>query len=141
MNMNSLNRFLVAQERVYDIALREIRGGKKRSHWMWFIFPQLRGLGESQRSFVYGIADINEAREYLSHPILGQRLTEITEALLLIEGKSAEDIFGIIDEQKLQSSMTLFAVAKGDGSVFHTVLDRYFDGITDEATLEILGIV
>ena len=138
MDLNSLNRFLTAQEHAYDIALAEIRRGRKRTHWIWYIFPQLRSLGKSERSYFYGIADIEEAKAYLDHPILGSRLIEISETLLHIQGKSAQDIFGGIDSMKLHSSMTLFAVVGGDGSVFYKVIDRYFDGKMDENTLKIL---
>lgn len=138
MDFNSLNRFLTAQEHAYDIALAEIRRGRKRTHWMWYIFPQLRSLGKSERSYFYGIADIEEAKAYFDHPVLGSRLIEISETLLHIQGKSAQDIFGGIDSMKLHSSMTLFAVVGGDGSVFYKVIDRYFDGKMDENTLKIL---
>ena len=138
MDLNSLIRFLTAQEHAYDIALAEIRRGRKRTHWIWYIFPQLRSLGKSERSYFYGIADIEEAKAYLDHPILGSRLIEISETLLHIQGKSAQDIFGGIDSMKLHSSMTLFAVVGGDGSVFYKVIDRYFDGKMDENTLKIL---
>lgn len=138
MDFNSLNRFLTAQEYAYDIALAEIRRGRKRTHWMWYIFPQLRSLGKSERSYFYGIADIEEAKAYFDHPILGSRLIEFSETLLYIQGKSAQDIFGGIDSMKLHSSMTLFAVVGGDGSVFYKVIDRYFDGKMDENTLKIL---
>ena len=138
MDFNSLNRFLTAQEYAYDIALAEIRRGRKRTHWIWYIFPQLRSLGKSERSYFYGIADIEEAKAYFDHTVLGSRLIEISETLLHIQGKSAQDIFGGIDSMKLHSSMTLFAVVGGDGSVFYKVIDRYFDGKMDENTLKIL---
>jgi uncharacterized protein (DUF1810 family) len=137
-NINSLDRFLSAQEQTYEIALKEIEQGHKRSHWMWYVFPQLRGFGMSHRSHFYGIIDQSEAGEYLAHPILGDRLVRICEALLLIEDKTAEDIFGDIDALKLKSSMTLFAIACGEKSVFHRVLDKYFNGEMDERSLEII---
>ena len=140
MDINSLDRFLAAQEHVYDIAFMEIRRGKKRSHWMWYIFPQLRGLGRSQMSFIFGIADLEEAKKYLAHPMLGGRLIEITNALLSLDGKSAEEIFGEIDSQKLHSSMTLFAATSDENSVFQNVIDMYFNGEQDTKTLEILKL-
>lgn len=139
MDFNSLSRFLTAQEYAYDIALTEIHRARKRTHWMWYIFPQLRSLGKSERSYFYGIADIEEAKAYLDHPILGSRLIEISETLLHIQGISAQDIFGDIDSMKLHSSMTLFAVVGGDDSIFHKVIDKYFDGKMDENTLKILN--
>ena len=114
MNINSLERFLEAQEHKYDIALKEIRAGKKRTHWMWYIFPQVRGLGHSNMSYFYGISGYEEAQEYYRHPVLGPRLREITGVLLTHKGKSAEQIFGPIDAVKLRSSMTLFHSATGD---------------------------
>ena len=140
MDINSLDRFLDAQERVYDIAFMEIRRGKKRSHWMWFIFPQLRGLGRSQMSIIYGIADLDEAKKYLSHPILGSRLIEITRALLSVNGKTAKEICGEIDSQKLRSSMTLFAVASEENTIFADAINKYFNGEPDSQTLQILNI-
>ena len=140
MDINSLDRFLTAQEHVFDLALGEIRRGHKRSHWMWYIFPQLRSLGKSQRSFVYGIADLDEAKRYLAHPILGCRLTEISNILLSVRGKSSVEILGEIDSQKLHSSMTLFAAISDEGSVFHKVIDMYFDGEYDSKTMEILKL-
>ena len=140
MDINSLDRFIEAQEHVYDIALREVMQGQKRSHWMWFIFPQLRSLGRSNRAYFYGIADLGEAKAYLDHPILSERLIRICEALLLVEDKSAVEIFGDIDAMKLHSSMTLFAIASGGDSVFQKVIDAYFNGIRDENTLKILQI-
>lgn len=139
MNINSLDRFLEAQEMVYEYALRQVGQGRKRTHWMWFIFPQLRSLGRSQTAYVYGIADLNEAKSYLGHPILGERLIRICESLLLIEDKTAVEIFGEVDAMKLHSSMTLFSVASGDDrSVFHAVLERFFSGEPDLLTIEFL---
>lgn len=131
---NSLERFLNAQERVYEVALKELKDGKKESHWMWYIFPQLRGLGMSEKSFIYGIVSISEAKEYLAHPILGARLIECCEAVFVHRGKSAEEIFGYIDAKKLCSCMTLFAYISKEGSVFHRVLEQFFNGSCDEKT-------
>ena len=139
MNINSLERFVAAQEHSYETALSEIKRGKKTSHWMWYIFPQIRGLGMSSMAYTYGISGLDEAREYLAHPILSKRLTEITEALLVHKDKSAYSIFGDIDEMKLRSSMTLFFLASEEGSVFERVLDTFFDGEKDYATLRLLG--
>ena len=109
MDINSLDRFLEAQERMYPVALKEIQNGEKESHWMWYIFPQLRGLGRSQMAYSYGINGIEEAKAYLAHPVLSARLIEICEALLEHKGEDIEDILGDIDAMKLRSSMTLFA--------------------------------
>ncbi len=134
-----LHRFTEAQEGVYAQALSEIRGGLKVSHWMWYIFPQIEGLGFSTMSKRYAIRSLAEARAYLEHPVLGPRLRECAEAALQVEGRSARDIFGATDEQKLRSSATLFAQASPEGSVFHRLLDRYFQGRPDRRTLELLG--
>ena len=138
MDINSLDRFLEAQDKLYETALSEIKKGSKRSHWMWFIFPQLRGLGSSKMSYVFGINGIKEAKEYLNHPVLSKRLIEITEALLTHKGKDIYDIMGDIDDMKLKSSMTLFALISEEGSVFHQVLDCFFDGKMDKRTLKII---
>lgn len=133
----NLHRFLDAQALMYGTALREIRTGRKDLHWIWYIFPQLRGLGCSSNSHYYGIADIGEAEAYLHHSVLGSRLREISEALLAQEGKSAWEILGGIDARKVRSSMTLFdAVSPGD--VFSDVLKKYYDGQPDPRTLEML---
>ena len=136
MDINSLDRFLEAQERMYETALKEIRNGKKKSHWMWYIFPQLRGLGSSRMSYVYGINGIEEAKAYLEQPVLSARLIEITEALLEHKGKDIYDIMGDIDAVKLKSSMTLFALVSEEHSLFHQVLDNFYDGEMDENTIE-----
>src|SRR5207244_3324635 len=120
-----LARFTSAQEAVYDHALAEIRGGDKRSHWMWFIFPQMDGLGFSPTAQHYAIKSPEEARAYLAHPILGPRLRECAEAVLAVEGRSASEIFGSPDDLKLNSCMTLFETVAGQGSVFGQVLDKY----------------
>jgi uncharacterized protein (DUF1810 family) len=134
-----LNRFITAQEGVYDRALAELRDGMKRSHWMWYIFPQLEGLGHSPTSRLYSIKSLEEARQYLSHPVLGQRLTESAEAVMAVQGQSAADIFGHPDDWKLQSSMTLFELVSGPDSVFKRVLEKYFSGKRDTKTLQIVG--
>ena len=134
----NLNRFAEAQESTYATALAEIKNGRKRSHWMWFIFPQLAGLGFSETSRFYGIKSIEEATAYLNHPVLGKRLLEISEALLTIDGKTANQVFGSPDDMKLRSSMTLFAAVGGENSVFRKVLEKYFDGQEDTKTLQLL---
>lgn len=134
-----LNRFVAAQARNYDAALAEIRAGAKRSHWMWYVFPQLAGLGSSPTAQHFAIRTRDEAGAYLSHPVLGSRLRECVEALLDLNGTTAHEIFGWPDELKLRSSMTLFAVASPSGSLFERVLDQYFAGERDAKTLELLG--
>lgn len=138
MNINSLERFLEAQEHKYDIALKEIRAGKKRTHWMWYIFPQLRGLGRSQMAYTYGVNGIEEAKAYLEHPDLSARLIEITEALLEHKDQDIEDILGDIDAMKLRSSMTLFALISEGDSIYHNVLDCFYNGKTDSYTIELI---
>ncbi len=133
-----INRFVKAQENMYPFALNEIKNGKKRSHWMWFIFPQLKGLGKSEMSKYFGIEDIAEAKEYLEHPILGARLREISEAILSLNLNNPYTIMGHIDGLKLQSSMTLFAEIEGKDSVFGRVLDKYYNGKKDMNTLHLL---
>lgn len=139
MNTHSIERFIEPQDFLYATALAEIKAGKKSSHWMWFIFPQLRGLGRSAMARIYGIEGLDEAWAYLSHPILSARLTEISEALLRLNTQNPEEILGEIDARKLQSSMTLFALISEDGSVFHQVLDRFYGGQMDAHTLELLS--
>jgi uncharacterized protein (DUF1810 family) len=130
-----LERFVDAQERVYDAAVAELRAGRKTSHWMWFVFPQIAGLGRSPTSVRYAISGLDEARAYLDHPVLGPRLRECAEILVGLSGLSAFDIFGGIDAMKLRSSITLVARAS-DEPVFRQVLDQYFDGEEDSATVE-----
>jgi uncharacterized protein (DUF1810 family) len=137
--MHDLDRFVDAQADVYESALAELRRGRKTSHWMWFVFPQIAGLGLSPMSQRFGIASLDEAREYLSHPVLGPRLRECAAAVLAVAGRSAEDIFGSIDARKLRSSMTLFHRAAPDEPVFRDLLARYFDGEADPATDARLG--
>ena len=135
-----LQRFLNAQQEDYATALQEIKAGRKRSHWMWYIFPQIKGLGSSSTSVYYGIKDIEEASAYLNHPILGKNLLEISEALLSLEGRDATSIFGYPDDLKLKSSMTLFSCIPDSPAVFQQVLDKYFDGDADPKTLQLLSI-
>jgi uncharacterized protein (DUF1810 family) len=134
----NLNRFTKAQEGIYDRVMAELTGGRKRGHWMWFVFPQIEGLGHSSISRQYAIKSIEEAREYLKHPLLGARLSDCAEAVLGIEGSSASEIFGFPDDLKLRSSMTLFATISEHGSVFALVLDKFFNGDQDERTLQLL---
>jgi uncharacterized protein (DUF1810 family) len=134
-----LDRFLVAQAPVYATVLDELRRGRKTSHWMWFVFPQIAGLGRSEMSVRFAIGSLDEASRYLSHPVLGARLRECAEAVLAVRGRTAEEIFGTIDARKLCSSMTLFQRAAPDESVFGQVLGRYFGGVPDAATDELLG--
>ena len=136
----NLDRFIAAQEQQYEIALSEIKAGQKRSHWMWYIFPQLRGLGHSSTAVYYGILDLEEAIAYLQHPILGARLTEITKVLRNLPGDDAHAIFGKPDDMKLRSCMTLFAQIPNAPTVFQDVLLKYFKGLPDEKTLSLLGI-
>ena len=139
MDINSLERFVKAQERMYQVALKEIREGKKRSHWMWYIFPQLRGLGTSSMAHTYGISGLDEAKAYLEHPWLSGRLYELCVALLHHRDKSAYEIFGSIDAIKLKSSMTLFALASEEYSFFDQVLECFFDGEMDELTVKLIN--
>ncbi len=137
---HDLTRFVAAQDGVYPQALAELRAGAKRSHWMWFVFPQIAGLGHSAMAKTYAIADANEAQAYLAHPVLGARLIEATEAVTAAVG-SAETILGAIDAVKLRSSMTLFASVADDPTPFRGALDRFFGGTADPATLERLASV
>jgi uncharacterized protein (DUF1810 family) len=131
-----LQRFVDAQDTggTYDQALRELRDGRKQSHWMWFVFPQVAGLGRSPMAQHFAVSGIEEARAYLAHPVLGPRLVECARALTALDELDAERIFGLIDSMKLQSSMTLFAAAAPDEPAFRDVLDQYFDGELDEGT-------
>lgn len=137
MDINSLDRFLEAQERMYETALKEIKNGEKESHWMWYIFPQLRGLGRSQMAYTYGINGLEEAKAYLDHSVLSARLIEISEALLEHKDQDIEDILGDIDAMKLRSSMTLFAFISKDASTFQRVLDCFYDSEMDEQTIKL----
>lgn len=127
MNDN-LIRFLEAQNHIYLKALAEVRNGQKESHWMWFVFPQIKGLGFNETAKFYGIVDLDEAEAYLAHPVLGKHLIEISEALLKIEDKTATEIFGTPDDMKLRSCMTLFSKVPGTDEVFEKVLNKYFGG-------------
>lgn len=135
-----LDRFLLAQAPVYDIALAELMGGRKLTHWMWFVFPQLRGLGRSAMAQRYGIGSIDEARAYLAHPVLGSRLRECVTAVLDCGETALGTIFGSPDDMKFRSSMTLFAVAAGDAEIlFDAALAKLCDGQRDERTLALIG--
>lgn len=138
MNENNLTRFLDAQNQTYLRALSEIRAGEKQSHWMWFVFPQLKGLGKSGTANFYGINGIAEAEEFLHHPVLGKNLLEISEAVLEQNGKTVTEILGKPDDMKLRSSMTLFANVPDAPNTFQKVLDKYFKGSHDELTVQLL---
>lgn len=135
-----LERFVRAQEDDYAHALSEIRAGRKRSHWMWYVFPQIDGLGSSPTARHYAIKSLAEAEAFLAHPLLGPRLRECAEAAAAVEGRSAAEVFGSPDDLKLRSSATLFAHASGPGSVFDRLLAKYFAGRPDGRTLELLGV-
>ena len=130
-----LQRFVDAQERIYDTVIAELTAGRKRSHWMWFVFPQLRGLGSSPTAMRFAISSADEARAYLTHELLGSRLRECARLVSQIEGRSAEDIFGWPDDLKLRSSMTLFARASDDNADFVAVLEKFYGGELDPETL------
>ena len=137
---HDLQRFVVAQHGVHEVALAELRRGRKASHWMWFVFPQIAGLGLSAMSQRYAIGSLDEARAYLAHPVLGPRLVAGVEAVLAVQGRSAHDIFGSPDDRKVQSCLTLFERVDGAPAVFATALDRYYGGERDGATLRLLGV-
>lgn len=139
LNDTTLHRFLDAQSSDYDQALAEIRRGQKQSHWMWYIFPQLAGLGYSDMAHRYAIRDLQEAKRYLDHPVLGARLIEIASALLQVKGKTATQIMGRPDDLKLKSSMTLFSLVKPTDPVFDQVLAAYFQGVPDAKTISLLN--
>jgi uncharacterized protein (DUF1810 family) len=130
-----LRRFVLAQQDVYDAARSELRAGRKTSHWMWFIFPQIAGLGRSASAQKYSIGSLAEAEAYLAHPVLGPRLLECADILTQLNGPTAREVFGAVDAQKLKSSMTLFARAAPEQLLFRAVLVQYFDGAEDPATL------
>lgn len=136
---NNLMRFLDAQNKLYLTAFSEIKKGKKETHWMWFIFPQIKGLGSSDNANYYAIANLQEANEFLAHPILGKHLIEISELLLTFKRKSAESIFGDLDARKLRSSMTLFSLIENTDPIFQEVLDAFFPSETDSLTLSIIN--
>jgi uncharacterized protein (DUF1810 family) len=134
-----LSRFVDAQQGVYAGVVAELRAGRKDNHWIWFIFPQIAGLGLSSTSQRYAIASLDEARSYLADPVLGSRLRECAGILLATKGRTADEIFGPLDAMKVRSSMTLFLRAAPDEALFQHVLDRYYDGIPDELTDALLG--
>ncbi|MGN6353690.1 MAG: DUF1810 domain-containing protein [Parafilimonas sp.] len=139
-NDKYLERFVEAQQAEYNIALNEIKNGKKETHWMWYIFPQVLGLGFTSVSMEYGIKDLDEAAAYLNHPVLGPRLIEISNVLLTLDTDNAREIFGGSDAVKLRSSMTLFSLVPKADKVFELVLEKFFKGRKDEKTLQLLGI-
>lgn len=136
---NELIRFLDAQNQVYLKALSEIKNGKKETHWMWYIFPQIKGLGSSETAKYYAIKDLEEATAYLKHPILGKHLIEITEEVLNLYGKTATQIFGTPDDMKLRSCMTLFANVNNANPIFQKVTYCYFNGLPDDRTLQLIN--
>ena len=139
MDFNSLDRFVQAQTLMYPSVLKQIQNGKKTSHWMWFMFPQLRGLGTSTLAHLYGISGLGEAKAYLAHPVLSGRLYELCSELLKHKDKTALEIFGDIDEMKLKSSMTLFALTSEDYTIFDEVLEHFFGGEMDEVTVKLIN--
>ena len=138
MDFNSLDRFVQAQTLMYPSVLKQMQNGKKTSHWMWFMFPQLRGLGTSTMAHLYGISGLGEAKAYLAHPVLSGRLYELCSELLKHKDKTALEIFGDIDEMKLKSSMTLFALTSEDYTIFDEVLEHFFGGEMDEVTVKLI---
>jgi uncharacterized protein (DUF1810 family) len=136
---DDLNRFVEAQRPVMDDVRAELAAGRKRTHWMWFVFPQLRGLGRSATARHYGLASRDEAAAYLAHPVLGARLRECVELVLAVQGRTAHEIFGSPDDLKLRSCLTLFREVDGAGGVFDRALARYFDGQPDPMTLQLLA--
>ncbi len=136
--VSNLNRFLEAQETKYNDALSEIKNGRKLTHWMWYIFPQIAGLGLTNFNVFYAIQNKEESTQYLNHPILGKRLIEITKVVIEINSKTALEIFGKPDERKLKSSMTLFSILNNPNPIFQQVLDKYYKGMKDENTLKLI---
>lgn len=134
-----LDRFLDAQKDSYDIALEELRNGKKRSHWVWYVFPQLRGLGASSASYTYGVVSLAEARAYLVHPILGQRLREATNAMLAHRSMTADSILGELDALKFRSCLTLFSLADPSETIFTDALEYFFGGARDSRTIQLVA--
>lgn len=137
--MFNLRRFIEAQDPIYDEVCAELRAGHKRTHWMWYVFPQLRGLGVSEMAQYYGIESLEEAKAYLEHPRLGVRLVECTALVIAVEGRHIRQIFGTPDDMKFRSSVTLFGQVPGASPVFQQALDKYFAGEADPVTLERLG--
>jgi len=140
MNPPTLDRFLKAQESTYRQAFAEIEAGRKKSHWIWYIFPQLAGLGFSENSKYYGITDLAEAEHFLQHPVLGSRLIDVSNVLLKHSTNDAHKIFGSPDDMKVKSCMTLFSLIPGSDGVFDKVLDKFFNGAKDQKTLRLLGM-
>ncbi|MEO6176699.1 MAG: DUF1810 domain-containing protein [Flavobacterium circumlabens] len=136
---NDLTRFLEAQNKLYLTALTELKRGKKETHWMWFIFPQIKGLGRSEMSVLYSIDNLQQSEEFLSHPVLGKHLIEVSKVLLDFKMKSAEAILGDLDARKLHSCMTLFTLTNNTDPVFQEVLDAFFSGKFDMLTLSIIN--
>jgi uncharacterized protein (DUF1810 family) len=134
-----LSRFLEAQEAIYETVLRELEHGRKASHWMWFIFPQIAGLGHSPTALRFAISSLDEARAYLAHPLLGNRLVQCTRTINAVRNRTAHQIFDSPDDMKLRSSMTLFREAAKDPEPFRAAIERYFDGEADARTMEILA--
>ena len=141
METHNLERFIAAQKAVYQTALQELKEGMKKSHWMWYIFPQIQGLGFTETSRFYAIKDLKEASDYLAHRVLGPRLILAANTLLSLEGHNAHKIFGSPDDLKLHSSMTLFSLAPGADPVFEAVLQKYFEGRKDNKTLKVLALL
>jgi len=137
--MIDLQIFVQAQKDIYERALAELKNGKKVSHWMWFVFPQIAGLGNSEMARKYAIPNLADAKEYLSHDLLGSRLRECTQAVMAVEGRTAYEILGSPDDMKLKSCMTLFELADGPDSIFSDILDKYFESQRDERSLTILN--
>jgi len=137
----NLDRFIAAQEGIFGDVLKELENGRKQTHWMWFIFPQIDGLGFSSTTKYYAIKSLEEARQYLNHPVLGVRLLQCAGLVLAVEGKSANEIFSSPDDLKLKSSMTLFASVTGADPVFVRVLEKYFHGKQDERTIAFIGAI
>jgi uncharacterized protein (DUF1810 family) len=137
--MEGLERFTAAQNPIWDRVVAELTEGAKRSHWMWFVFPQIEGLGQSPMSYRYAIASLDEARAYLAHPVLGPRLREAVTLMLAHEGRTPASILGGIDAVKLRSSLTLFAMADPDEPLFQRALDAFYGGVQDARTIALLG--
>lgn len=135
---NNLDRFIEAQKHIYNQALQEIKNGKKESHWIWYIFPQIKGLGHSERANYYAIENIEEAINYINNPLLRERLIEISNALLSVEGKTAIEILGCVDAMKVKSSMTLFYIVCPEEKTYIEVLNKYYEGEKDERTIQLL---
>jgi uncharacterized protein (DUF1810 family) len=135
----NLERFVTAQKSVYSTVIEELESGRKISHWMWFIFPQIEGLGRTQMAKLYAIKSLDEAKAYVSHPLLGKRLQECINLVLDIDGKSANAVFGYPDDLKFKSSMTLFLVAVPHIDLFQRAINKYYDGQRDQVTIQILN--